>query len=158
MDSYGSSFASDFSPRVGSAPAHRSRLAGIFGARAATPGQSLGSPRYDGGFMATPNGMTSLTPRSAVPGSAVPVYDRPMSPRADLMPRGAYSSLDAVNVSPRSPRVASARLQQSRRQTPQPGPLDIQKMEAMDRIYFAQQRDKMKAYMRSLANNKVRAR
>jgi hypothetical protein len=171
----------NFDPRQGrpqsAAPVYRSKLANIFGARVTEPGQPLGPG--SSGFLATENGSTLMTPRSAVAGMQLatqpspnsPRFERPMSSRAPTRqaaattPRGGYSSLGAVSVHLRSPRAAAtaaaaaragsvpsaaARSAQLRREAE----MRALSEQSQNRITRNQQREQMKKLMRSVANER----
>lgn len=171
----------NFDPRQGrpqsAAPVYRSKLANIFGARVTEPGQPLGPG--SSGFLATENGSTLMTPRSAVAGMQLatqpspnsPRFERPMSSRAPTRqaaattPRGGYSSLGAVSVHLRSPRAAAtaaaaaragsvpsaaARSAQLRREAE----MRALSEQSQNRITRNQQREQMKQLMRSVANER----
>ena len=166
-------------PQSAAPPHYRSKLANIFGTRLVEAGTPL---QGGNGFMHTANGATMMTPRGAVAGlnlrpgapppSSSPRGQRPPSVHTVVSPRGGYSTLGGVDVTPRSPRdaagIAGARRMRPATaaygRSPRSSPraeheqreAEIRAMiaHAQERIAYNQQREKMKRLMQSVANEK----
>jgi len=127
-------------------PGHRSKLAAIFGAseRTTTPGHD--------GFVTSADGQAKLTPRAAIPGT----YLQPHSPRdyGSAFDRTAASpralAAAAANMRYGSPRSERSRAEHMQREAE----IRQRAAEAQQRIMYSQNKEKMKKFMRTLADSK----
>jgi len=141
-------------------PTYRSKLASVFGTRLAEPGLPLAMG--ESGFLSTSNGMTSMTPRGTIPGTALRTGPAPpMSPRALSarpsprgLPHGGYASLGAVDVQPRSPRAATASSTPRDARLKREGDIRAIVTGAQERMLLNNQRHKMKKLLQHIANDK----